>query len=107
MVIEEIKWVLLSVRQAGAALDVHQICGVIVVQIQHNQPEIFKTVAKSDGHYNVQHMPPRRPQLMPIISFMPHSSIKPTLFAIMQFPVTFESTPIKHKSCTSKAQTQL
>jgi hypothetical protein len=49
MVIDELKRLLLSIRQTGAALDVHQIHGVIVAQIQYNHPEIFKTVVKRDG----------------------------------------------------------
>ena len=30
-----IKWSLLSIQQAGAALDAHQICGIIIAQIQY------------------------------------------------------------------------
>ena len=44
-----IKWSLLSIRQAGAALDAHQIHGVIIAQIQYAWPNILRTVVKKDG----------------------------------------------------------
>jgi hypothetical protein len=40
---------LLNIRQAGAALDIHQIRSVIVAHIQYTRPEIFRTVVKRDG----------------------------------------------------------
>ncbi|KAF8318611.1 uncharacterized protein EI90DRAFT_3133107 [Cantharellus anzutake] len=47
--IEAIKQTLLSIRQAGAALDAHQIRGVIIAQIQHSRPSILRTVVRKDG----------------------------------------------------------
>jgi len=38
----------LGIQQAGAALDIHQIRGVIIAQIQYKNPEIFKIMVNKD-----------------------------------------------------------
>ena len=44
-----IRQTLLSIQQAGAALDMHQIRGIVVAQIEHSQPDLFRTVVCKDG----------------------------------------------------------
>jgi len=47
--IKEIRQILLGIQQVGATLDVHQIHGVIIAQIQYTNPNIFKTVVNRDN----------------------------------------------------------